>query len=610
MKDLHAHIEVLIRCIGLEDREQEERYRLDQQHSLKQLKAAGVALHPISVTQKTFGFADYPEISFRLPHSSETALFKDNSAIECFLEGESPVKGILLGIEGQKGEFRLFAPDFPDWIEEKGVGIKLAPDLHTSESMRSAVLGIEKDRRLGELFENIHGTETFGKEEQFFSFPEFENPDLNESQRKAVFAVMENAYLTIIHGPPGTGKTTTLTEAIARLLKKGERILVSAPSNTAIDHLASGLLKNNIRILRVGNSLKIHEDILPYTLEGKLSESKEHKEIKKLKIRAEELRRMAFQYKRNFGKEEREQRGLLLKEVKQIRQEIRKIRENFNEALYEQADVILGTPVGLSDFLPEQANFDTLIIDEAGQMLEPLAWLIFPYADKWVLAGDPLQLPPTVLSQEAVHAGFHISILEQGIRNCRSVYFLDTQYRMRKSIAGFSSSYFYNGQLKSPDTKEVLGDHILFYDTAGTGFEEEYGEEGMSLVNRGELNIVQAILNAQQPDLSRTALISPYSAQVELAKSLFPKNLRISTIDSFQGQEMEIVILSLVRSNPESQIGFLSDYRRMNVAITRAKEFLVVIGDSSTIGQDPFYNRFLSYVESLNGYRSAWEYLV
>ncbi|MGV3630833.1 MAG: AAA domain-containing protein [Bacteroidota bacterium] len=600
--------ELLIHCIELEDKEQERRYSLDQQHSLKQLKAEGVALHPISVTQKSFGFADYPEISFRLPFHGDTGMFKDNSAIECFLEGESPVKGILLGIDGQKGEFRLFAPDFPDWIEEKGVGIKLSPDQHTSECMKAGLETLEKEPQLIHLFGQIHGEEAFGGTEMDLPDLQFQNPGLNPSQQRAVKSLTVAEGLSLVHGPPGTGKSTTLCETIVQLLQRGERVLLSAPSNTAIDHLAKGLLKYKVKILRVGNSLKIDAEILPFTLEGKIQEAKEHKEIKKLKIRAEELRKMAFQYKRRFGKDEREQRGLLLKEVKSIRQEIRKIREHFNATLYEQADVVLGTPVGLYDFLPKHASFDTLVMDEAGQMSEPLAWLIFPYAPKWVLAGDPLQLPPTVLSREAAQAGFAVSMLEQAMKHCQAVYFLDTQYRMRESIAAFSSAYFYKGQLQSPGHKANTGEHVLFYDTAGTGFEEEYGDDGINLVNRGEMELIGRMLE-NETDLSGTAVISPYAAQVELAKDRLPKGLRISTIDSFQGQEMERIIISLVRSNSEAIIGFLNDYRRMNVAITRAKEQLIVIGDSSTIGTDPFYNSFLSYVEGIDGYRSAWEYI-
>jgi superfamily I DNA and/or RNA helicase len=335
--------------------------------------------------------------------------------------------------------------------------------------------------------------------------------------------------------------------------------------------------------------------------------SKEQKQIKRLKIQAEELRKMALQYKRNFGKEERVQRSLLFKEVKRIRKEIRDIRDYFDEKLKKAAEVILGTPVGLKNHLQENERFDVLIMDEAGQALEPLAWAVFPMADSWVLAGDPFQLPPTVLSSKAIKHGFNKSILEQCFANAQQMYLLNTQYRMKQSIAQFSSNYFYDGALLTPDALSNTGEHVLYYDTAGTGFEEKSGHDGTSRVNEGELEIIEKLLQKDGIATNKVAVISPYSGQVALAKDRLDKGIRISTIDSFQGQECEVIIISLVRSNPDAEIGFLKDYRRMNVAITRAKERLYIIGDSATIGQDAFYGEFLEFVEGVGGYKSAWE---
>ncbi len=607
--EIHPYQNILSQAIDFELKEQEKRFSLENNASLKQLKSMGVALHPISVTRKSFGFADYPEISFRMPYISDVSSFKDNCAIECFLEGEQAIKGVLLNIDGQKGEFRLFTSDFPDWIEEKGVGIKLTPDQHSFDGTKLGLKNCQTIPNLTELFQKIHGNEKFSPKEIIHSELNFLNLNLNESQKEAVQGIVNNDYLKVIHGPPGTGKTTTLIEGIFQLIQKGEKILVAAPSNTAVDNIAKGLLNYNIKILRVGNTTKVDAEILANTPEGKMAESKESKEIKKLKIRAEEFRRMANQYKRNFGREESNQRNLLLKEVKKIRTEIKKIREYFFSTLFEQADVILGTPIGLNDNIKNDFIFDTLIIDEAGQTLEPLAWLIFPLAKKWILAGDHFQLPPTVLSKEASTLGLSKSILEQAIQNCEDFYFLNTQYRMRESIAAFSSSYFYEGNLKSPSHKENIGEHFLFYDTAGTGFDEETGEDGFSLINRGEIDILTKLIEAQEIDLSTTTFISPYSAQIELAKKTFPKTLKIKTIDSFQGQENDTILISLVRSNSESLIGFLNDYRRMNVAITRAKEKLILVGDSSTLAHDKFYEKLFDYIESINGYRSAWEFI-
>jgi ATP-dependent RNA/DNA helicase IGHMBP2 len=610
MNELHPHQQKIIDLISLEMKEQEHRYKLDGQASLKQLKAEGLVLHPITVTRKSFGYADYPEITFKLPYSNETNNFKDSVAIECFIEGEESIKGILIGMDGKKGEFRLFAPDFPDWIEDKGVGIKIAPDHRTSENMIGAIKNLSQHPFVFELFKKIHGNYSFTQDlSSTQQIREFRNKSLNSSQQKAVSGMVQNEQLIVLHGPPGTGKTTTLIEGIVQLILQGKRILVSAPSNAAVDTIAKGLLKNQAKILRVGNTLKVDQEIFPFTPEGKMQDAKEQKEIKKLKIRAEELRRMSYQYKRNFGKDEREQRALLQKEVKSIRKEIRALRDYFDEKLYEQAEVVVGTPIGLSDFLPKNALFDTLVLDEAGQSIEALAWIIFPFAKSWVLAGDPFQLPPTVLSNDAGRNGLSISILEHSFRNCQDVFFLDTQYRMRKSIADFSSNYFYQAKLITPENQLDISQHITFYDTAGTGFEEQTGQNGTSLMNEGELDIIQKLIECEGLDIKKCAVISPYSGQVQLAKDLLSSDTLVSTIDSFQGQENEIIILSLVRSNSDAVIGFLKDYRRMNVALTRAKEQLFVIGDSATIGQDEFYANFLAYVEEVNGYRSAWELL-
>ncbi|MEJ7587399.1 MAG: AAA domain-containing protein [Ferruginibacter sp.] len=607
----HPYIAQLLTCVSLEEKEQVKRYSLDQQHTLKTLKAEGLALHPIIITRKNFGYADYPEISFRLNFPAETNLFKDGAAIECFYPGEEPVKGILMSMEGKSGEFRLFTPDFPDWIEDNGAGIKLAPDQRTTTIMKAVLNGIEQNKELYRLFQQIHPHPDREKIPLRIIKPlpiSFSNPALNDSQQKAVAAIMQNENITIVHGPPGTGKTTTLVEAIVQLVSAGEKVLASASSNTAVDNITKGLSARGVHVLRVGNTSKVDEAVFQYTPESKLSNSRQVKEIKELKIRAEQFRKMALKYKRSFGKAERDQRNLLFKEVKNIRTEIKKIQAYNEEKLYKDAAVILGTPVGLYDSKINHLNFHTLVIDEAGQCIEPLAWCIFPLAQRYVLAGDHLQLPPTVLSNEAARMGLNRSILEVAIDSADNTFLLDTQYRMRESIAAFSSNYFYNGLLKTAAHLNNTGTHITLIDTAGSGYNEVSGSNGMSLQNEGELVLVQKLLATEILDLPRTAFISPYAGQVAAAKEALPKTLRISTIDGFQGQEQEIIILSLVRSNEEGDIGFLKDYRRMNVAITRAKEQLFIIGDSATIGGDAFYNSLLTYIENHGSYRTVWEF--
>ncbi|MES2647459.1 MAG: AAA domain-containing protein [Bacteroidota bacterium] len=609
MPATHPHIKRLLKCIELEEKEQVKRYSLDQQHTLKSLKAEGLALHPISVVKKNFGYADYPEISFRLNFPADTNQFKDGAAIECFLSGQDPVKGILMNLDGKTGEFRLFAPDFPDWIEEGGVGIKLAPDQRTTTIMKTVLNDLEKNTALATLFDRLHnGVITNESRKPLLSNLAYKNKHLNASQQKAVAAVVQNENVLIVHGPPGTGKTTTLIEAIVQLVKAGEKILVAAPSNTAVDHLSKGLIAQGLNLLRVGNASKVDETIFLHTPEGKLGNAKQQKEIKELKIRAEQFRKMALKYKRSFGKAEREQRNLLFKEVKNIRTEIKKIQAYNEGKLYSEADVIAGTPIGLYDAKISNISFDTLVIDEAGQCIEPLAWCIFPLAEKRVLAGDHWQLPPTVLSNDAARMGLNKSILEICIPAVSNIFLLDTQYRMRETIAGFSSGYFYNGLLQTAAHLKSNGTHLTFIDTAGSGFSEKQGANGMSLQNEGELMIVQKLLETENLDPLCTAFIAPYAGQVAAGKDRLPKTMRISTIDSFQGQENHTIILSLVRSNDDGDIGFLKDYRRMNVAITRAKEQLFVVGDSATIGADVFYNAFLTYIEKFGTYRTVWEF--
>ncbi len=604
-------IQQMLRAVALEEQEQQQRYRLDQEHTLKALKAEGLALHPLRITGKTFGYADYPEFRFRLPYPAETRQFRDGAAIECFAPGEEPLRGVLLELEGQAGACRLFAPDFPDWLEDGQAALKLAPDTRTTEIMTKALEGLEADKTTWTRFLQLHGASMAAASagRTIGELPLYHNRTLNPSQQAAVKAILSNNGLLVVHGPPGTGKTTTLIEAIRQLAEQGQRILVAAPSNTAVDHLAIGLVGQGLRVLRVGNAGKTDPVLLPHTPEGKMQDSAVKKEIRDLRLRAEEFRRMALKYKRQFGKDEREQRRLLMQEVKSIRQDIKKLRAYEEEKMYRDAQVIAGTPIGLHDAGLKGLGADTLLIDEAGQCPEPLAWVILPLANHIVLAGDPWQLPPTVLSQEAAALGLGVSILESAMHHVPEVHLLDTQYRMRASIAGFSSARFYRSLLRTADHLRDEGVHITFVDTAGTGMEEVEGPEGTSLQNPGELDIVLQLIDSESLDPAHTALISPYAGQVSAAAGKLPSGMRIRTIDSFQGQEDTNIIISLVRSNDSGEIGFLKDYRRMNVALTRAKEKLFIIGDSATIGRDTFYAAMISYVENNGSYRSAWEFM-
>lgn len=602
--DTQAKIDHLLSLIEIEEKAQANKFSIEDTAGLKSLKQNGLLLQPIRINRKTFGYADYPVVEFTVLFNQESSNFKSGCSIEWIMPGEESVKGMLHFINGNKGEARMFAPDFPEWIEDKGVGIKLAPDNRSFAEMKNSLKHIlsKENEDVKKLFQIIH------KEKQSNNRVDL-NYDtvksLNDSQSKAVEGILTNSDVLVIHGPPGTGKTTTVVEAIKKAAQLGQKIIVSAPSNAAVDHIATQLLKENVSVVRLGNTAKINAELWEHTPEGITASSEEQKQIKKYKKQAQELRKMAHQYKRSFGKSEREQRKLLIQEVKSLRNQVKHLESYSIEKEIAKANVICGTPVALRDTLISEVEFDFSVIDEAGQCIEPMAWIVLEKAKRAVLVGDPFQLPPTIISDEAARKGLNVSILERAFKSNIETLLLDTQYRMTEEIAGFSNNYFYEGKLKSASTHMAEKESIFFYDTAGAGMEEKQGDDGGSLINPGELDVIQKML--EQNIISEDfTLISPYSGQVSAAKDMFP-NLKISTIDAFQGQENESVVISLIRSNTDGNIGFLTDYRRMNVALTRAKRKLIVIGDSGTLGNDKFYGEFLNYVEEIGAYKSVFE---
>lgn len=605
MTDISIYLNEQRQLISLEKQAQQDRYGKElTSHSLKELKQLGAALHPLKSKHNYFGPGDFPQIDFEFLHPVDTSQFRPGTPVVCFVLEEGEIEASLADITEKGGTIRLHSEDFPDWIDERGLGIKIAPDSHTFDVMSHLLKKLE----IGEhtiLRKHLRSLQSGHPSLSTFHKIKLPN-NLNSSQQEAVTAALNLEGIMVLHGPPGTGKTTTLTHLIHELTEDNKTIVAAAPSNAAVDHLTRELVKKGIPVIRLGNNIKISEDLLPYTPEGILERSDEQKQIKKLKKQAEEYRKMAGQYKRKFGKEEREQRSLLYKEVKSIRQEIKALRNFVLDKAKSSAAVITGTPVALYDELGPDFSADYVLLDEAGQCQDPLGWAVAQYGANWILAGDPFQLPPTYISEEIVQKKIGTSILDTLFTAELPVHLLDTQYRMDETICGFSNTWFYEGKLKSSTTPST--DPLRFFDTAGSGFEEAVEAESGSRYNEGEIEAIEKFLEQEENQTTHWTIITPYQGQIRKLKERENlKKTRISTIDSFQGQEDEGIIISLVRSNPDQEIGFLRDYRRMNVALTRAKKHLVVFGDSSTIGSDSFFGKFLEYCEKENGYRSVFE---
>jgi superfamily I DNA and/or RNA helicase len=462
---------------------------------------------------------------------------------------------------------------------------------------------------------------------------------LNESQREAVREILGAEHLSLIHGPPGTGKTTTLVAAVGELVKTESRVLFCTPSNSAADLVTLRLTEMGLNVVRTGNISRVEEDVLRHTLDVQIADHPDTAQVKKLRKEAAELRKKA-------NKKKGREKGLAYRDAGRLNNWARQLEDRTLDHILDTTQVVVCTLVGAAASILSNHEFKTCIIDEAAQALEPATWIPILKASRVVLAGDPYQLPPTVKNREAEKKGFTETLLEKCLSRANKSLsdliaplpggemlgegaLLQVQYRMNEPIMGYSNEYFYDGKLRAADLVAKrslpgvpLAESVVFIDTAGTGFEEKLHPRFKSRYNDGELNILMEHLldlrSAIPPEdaLPTVAVITPYRQQVVRAEDLFDAEprvkdfrLSINSVDGFQGRERDVVYLSLVRSNEKQEIGFLADYRRMNVAITRAKKYLIVIGDSATIGNDKFFAGFLEYVEKHGMYQTAWEYM-
>lgn len=448
--------------------------------------------------------------------------------------------------------------------------------------------------------------------------------ELNESQQDAVHLALAAHDVAIIHGPPGTGKTTTIIELIIQAIERGDKVLACAPSNTAVDNLLARLVAANQRVVRLGHPARVSESLREHTLDGLVEDSDEMAIIRAMYREAEELFRKAERFTR--AKPGRGVKADMRREAKRIKADARLLEKQTIANIIDRARVICTTTT-FNDSLVEDHWFDLCVIDEACQSTEPGSWVPLLRSDKFVLAGDHQQLPPTVLSTEAARQGFDISLLERmvGIYGEKTTQLLTVQYRMHQQIMQFSSKLLYANQLvghdsvsnhllsdlEHVDTNELTSTPIAFVDTAGANWDEELEPDGESKRNPQEADFVlkkaRQLIDAGVA-AKDIAIIAPYAAQVRLLRNKCDfRSVEIDTVDGFQGREKECVLISLVRSNSIGEIGFLSDRRRMNVAMTRARRKLIVVGDSATLGGSEFYQQMFEYFESQQAYHSVWD---
>ena len=516
----------------------------------------------------------------------------------------------------------VVVPDNGQLIDVQGaenVGIQLFFDETSYKMMFEALDRVMRAKgRLGylrDLFYSPSRADGGGMRAETFSFAPMHFPYLNQTQEDAVNKVLRAKDVAIVHGPPGTGKTTTLVEAIYETLRRENQVLVCAQSNMAVDWISEKLVDRGINVLRIGNPTRVNDKMLSFTYERRFESHPDYELLWAIRKAIRDLRSH-----RKRGDERFHQK------MERLKERATELELRINAQLFGEARVIACTLVGSANRLLEGQKFGTLFIDEAAQALEAACWIPIRRVSRVILAGDHCQLPPTIKSFAAMKAGLGKTLMERIVENKpETVTLLKMQYRMNEEIMRFSSDWFYGNKVESaPEVKyrSILDLDIpmTWIDTSEFNyplFREEFVGESFGRINKAEAELTLLALETYFKKIGKerilderldVGVISPYRAQVQYLRRLFKKReffkpyrslISVNTVDGFQGQERDIILISLVRANDEGQIGFLRDLRRMNVAITRARMKLIILGDASTMTRHPFYKKLYEYIDAL-----------
>jgi superfamily I DNA and/or RNA helicase len=627
-----SHFDALLRLLELERAEESARLAgLRESLPLAELEARGLVLLDVECEDESVGLGGRPLASFARPDRRPLAATLSPGDLVRVAPRKAEVEDAPTGTVTRATRSSLqvaFEAPPPEWLAEGRLRIDLVGSDVTFSRAREGLGRLKAlDRgRSGERRDVLLGAAPA----RFERPPDFEaSRPLNPEQREAVTLSLSARDFALVHGPPGTGKSSVLAEVAVQLARQGRRLLAAAASNAAVDHLLELCLAAGLRAVRVGHPARVLPHLQAHTLDLAVEEHPDRKLARELFDEAFDLLGYARrQRSRGRSRERFANAREASAEARRLMGEARELERRAVAALLDSAQVVCATLAMLGSPLLAPRRFDVALLDEATQAIEPLSLLAFLKAEVLILAGDPQQLPPTVLSQEAGRGGLGVSLFERLLADHGApvVRMLEEQHRMHEALMGFPSREIYAGRLRAhPEIAtrslaevlapgaEVDAPPLLFLDTAGRGFEETPAPGTESLRNEGEAELVAArarALLAAGLAPRELAVITPYRAQAALLRERLADlpELEVDSVDAFQGREKDAVLVSLVRSNAERRLGFLEDLRRMNVALTRARRHLFVVGDSATLAAHDFYARLIEHAHALGGWRSVWEW--